>query len=364
MRMSALGLAAALTAGVAGLAALSGCGETTPAPAPVRPVRHVTVQHKVVSQRLSMTGSVRAREEVNLGFRIDGKLVERLVSVGDKIVVGQVLARLDPQNEQNALRSTEADVTAAEAVLAQAQKAEARQRELLQKSFTTRAQYDQALQQLQTAQAQLDATQARLRTAQDRRSYTELRADVGGTVTAKGAEPGEVVRAGQMIVQIAREDRKDAVFDIPGQLMAMQGVPRQPVVEVAMADDPSVTAKGYLQEVAARADPVTRTFQVKIGLSDPPEIMRLGATVVGALALTSPPVIEIPSTSLLEDDGKPAAWVVDKPTQTVALRRLEVLRYELNSVIVAQGLQDGEVVVTAGVHMLRPGQKVKVDSAL
>jgi RND family efflux transporter MFP subunit len=321
------------------------------------------VQHKVISQRLSMTGHIRAQEEVNLGFRIDGKLVERLVSIGDKIVVGQVIARLDPQDEQNALRSAEADFTAAEAVLAQAQKTEARQRELLQKSFTTRAQYEQALQQLQTAQAQLDATQARLRTARDRRSYTELRADVGGKVTAKGAESGEVVRAGQMIVQLAREDRKDAVFNVPGQLMAIKGIPRQLVVEVAMANDPSVIAKGYLHEVAVQADPVTRTFQVKIGLSDPPEIMRLGATVVGALALTSPPVIEIPSTSLLEKDGKPAVWVVDNRTQTVALRQLEILRYELNSVIVAQGLQDGEVVVTAGVHKLRPGQKVKVDGA-
>jgi RND family efflux transporter MFP subunit len=341
--------------------ALAACsGSKSGPPRADRPVRVVTVERRVVSEPLSLTGHIRAREEVSLAFRVDGKLIERPVSIGDQVRPEQVVARLDSLNEGNSVRSAEADVTSAQAVLTQAQRAEARQRELVSKGFTTRTQYEQAQQQQQSAQAQMDSAEARLLSARDRLTNMELRANAMGTVIARGPEPGEVVRAGQMIVQLAREGQKDAVFDVPAQLLMLRGIPSNPIVEITLADNPNLKTTGRIREVASKPDAATRTFPVKIALDDPPEEMRLGATVNGGMTLSSPPVIELPGTALMKADGKPAVWVVDPDKKAVALRNIGVMRYEPNSVIVAEGLRDGEIVVTAGVHVLRPGQKVRL----
>jgi membrane fusion protein, multidrug efflux system len=222
---------------------------------------------------------------------------------------------------------------------------------------TTRARYDQSLQKLRTAESQIEAAQARLRTARDRVGYTELRADAPGSVTAKSAEPGEVVRAGQTIVQVTRKDGKDAVFDLPAQLM--RSAPHDPLVAVHLADNKEIRATGRVRELAPQADPATRTHQVKVGLIDPPADMLLGATVVGTIVLNAEPSIEVPGVALTRSDGKPAVWVVDGTSSTVSLRAVTVARYGEATVIVSGGLEDGDVVVTAGVHVLRPGQKVK-----
>jgi membrane fusion protein, multidrug efflux system len=338
------------------IACLGGCGEMAPPPAPVRPVRTVVVQKRIIGETVALTGHVRAKDEVNLAFRIDGKLIERLVNVGDRVSVGQRVGRLDPQNELNALRSAEADLAAAQAMLTQTEGAERRLSELLQKGITTRAQYDQALQQLQTAQSQMKSAEARLRTAEDRRGYTDLHADTAGAIIAKGAEPGEVVRAGQMIVQVARESNKDAIFDMPVQLIR-EG--RLAEVEVYLADKPNIHATGHVREVAPQADPATRTHQVKVELTDPPQAMFLGTTVVGRVTLNAETAIELPSTALTQWNGRPAVWVVDWATKTVDLRPMEITRHDSGSVIVAQGVQEGDIVVAAGVHALRPGQKVR-----
>jgi len=275
------------------------------------------------------------------------------------VTAGQLVARLDPQNELNALRSAEADLVAANAELTQAQGTEGRQRELLQKGITTRTQYEQALQHFETAQSRVHSAEARLRIAEDRRSYTDLHADAPGAVIAKGAEPGEVIRAGQMVLQVAHEGAKDAIFDVPVQLMRA-GKPAE--VEVYLADNPNIRTTGEVREVSPQADPATRTHQVKVGLLDPPPAMFLGTTVVGRVTLHAEPIIELPGTALTQWDGKPAVWVVDRASKTVNLRPIEITSYTADSVIVAQGLQDGEIVVTAGVQALHPDQKVKLAS--
>jgi membrane fusion protein, multidrug efflux system len=353
--------AAAYVLGGFALVGLTACSQSSSAPAPQeRPVRAITVEHRVLSEQIVLTGQIRAQEERNLAFRIDGKLIERRVTIGDRVAAGEVVARIDTQDELNALRSAEAELVAAQAVLTQAQKTEARQRELLARGFTTRVQYEQAQQQLETAQAQIDSAEARRRAARDRLSYTELRADVDGSVIAKGAEPGEVVRGGQMVVQLERQGRKDAVFDVPAPLFQMQGASSDVVVEIILADNPAIRTTGRLRQMASQADPVTRTFPVRIALIDPPESMRLGATVTGSVVVKSPPLIEIPGMALTKIEGKPAVWVVDQESKTVALRNIEVMRYDPSSMIVGNGLSDGDIVVTAGVHVLRPGQKVKL----
>jgi len=342
------------------LACLTACEQPAPSSPQIRSVRAVTVERRVISEPVVLIGQIRARDEISLAFRIDGKLVERTVAPGDRIDVGRLVARLDSQNEQNALEGAQADIAAAQAALVQAEKLEGRQADLLRGNITSRALYDQALQQLQTAQAQLDSAQARHRTSQSRLKYTELQTEVSGIVTGKGAEPSEFVRVGQMIVKVAREDHKDAVFEVPAQLALSRRFPLDPLIHVALVDNPNIKTTGRIREISPQADPVTRLFPVKVGLEDPPLEFFLGVTVSGAVNLDTSPIMMLPLTAVIESDGKPSVWVVDPASNTVALRAVMILRYDPSAVIVSNGLRDGEVVVTAGVNVLHLGQKVKL----
>ena len=161
-----------------------------------------------------------------------------------------------------------------------------------------------------------------------------------------------------MIVRLARHDGRDAVFDVPAQLI--RSAPSDPQITVSLTDDATVTARGRIREVAAQANAVTRTFEVKVGLTDPPPAMRLGATVVGRLETDASPIIEIPATALTKSNQQPAVWIVDPSSRTVSIRNVDVLRFEEAQVVVSQGLDAGEIVVTAGVQALHPGQKVRI----
>jgi RND family efflux transporter MFP subunit len=189
-----------------------------------------------------------------------------------------------------------------------------------------------------------------------------LTADGAGAVTAVGAEPGEVVRTGKMVVQLARQGGRDAVFDVPEQQMR-QG-PRDPLVEVALTNDPAVKATGRVREIAPEADSTTRTFRVKVGIINPPDPMRLGATVTGRVTLTPPPGVELPASALTKTSDGPAVWVVDPRSLTVSLRKVDVLRYDPATIVISNGLDAGELVVTAGVQTLHPDQKVRLLGAV
>ena len=338
---------------------LSGCHKHAKARAPeVRPVRTTTVAIQPAGETVVLTGHIEAENEAALGFRISGRMIERLVNVGDRVKPGQVLARLDPQDERNGLRSAQANLAAAQGQLTQARNNFERQRRLLDRGVASRADFDHAQEGLQTAQARVDDAEAQLKLASDRLSFTELKADAAGIVTARGAEAGEVVQAGQMIVRIARQDGRDAVFDVPAQLL--RSAPTDAEIAVHLAEDPSVTATGRVREVGEQADPVTRTFQVKVGLTDPPPAMRLGSTVNGSVQLNSAPVVTIPASALTRSNQQPAVWIVDPSKLTVSLRNIEVSRYDPGTVVVGQGLDAGDIVVTAGVLALHPGQKVRL----
>ena len=340
-------------------ASLSACQPEAETAAPqVRPVRTVTVVKRDAGETVSYTGRIQAENETRLAFRISGRMVERPINVGDHVDPGQVVAKLEPQDELNALRTAQASVAAAQGQLNQAQSNFDRQKTLLARDIASRAQFEQAESALKTARAQLDTAEAQLKAAKDRVSYTELRVDAGGTVVTTGAEPGEVVQAGQMIIRVARKDGRDAVFDVPAQLL--RSAPSDPVITVSLTDDPAVTATGRVREVSPQADPVTRTFEVKVGLTDPPAAMRLGSTVVGRMKLDTAPVIEIPATALTESDRRPAVWVVDPKDMTVSLRNVEVARNDPATVAIAEGLDSGEIVVTAGTQALHPGQKTRL----
>lgn len=349
---------------IAGLfvAALSGCDKPAPQASQSRPVRTITVEQRAAGEIVSLTGQIRAKDQAGLAFRLDGRMVARSVNVGDVVAAGQVVARLDPQIQQSALRSAEANLSSVEAQLNEARITLWRQQELLKDGWTSRANFDKAQHGVETLRAQVEAARAQVRIAQEQLSYTVLSADAAGAVTAVGAEPGEVVHPGQMVVQVARQGGRDAVFDVPEQLLRTG--PRDPAVEIALTNDPQVKASGRVREVSPQADPATRTFQVKVGITDPPASMRLGATVTGHITLSAPSGMEIPASALTKIDGGPAVWIVDPQSQTVMLRTVHVLRYDPATAVISQGLETGDVVVTAGAQTLRPAQKVQLAGGL
>jgi membrane fusion protein, multidrug efflux system len=328
------------------------------APPQARPVRTVTAEKREAGVPVTLTGRIEAEDEVALAFRISGRLLENDRMLGDRLEPGQVVARLESQNERNALRAAQANLAAAEGQLTQARNHFERQDTLLKQGWTTRANHDQAKQAQQTAQSQVDAAEAQLKAAHDLVSFTELKADAPGVVTAVGPRAGEVLQAGQMIVRLARKDGRDAVFDVPAQLI--RSAPSDPQITVSLTDNPAVTARGRVREVAPQANPATRTFEVKVGLTNPPEAMLLGATVTGRMEVEAVPVIEIPATALAKFNQRPAVWIVDPSNLTVSIRNVDVLRFDPASVAISEGLDTGEVVVTAGVQALHPGQKVRL----
>ena len=298
-------------------ATVAGCDKDHLPIPEARPVRTVTIEHGAEGEIVSLTGHVCAKDQAALAFRLDGRMIERPVNVGDVLEAGQVVARLDPQIPDNALRSAEANLASLEAVLTQARLTFGRQEQLNKAGWSTRANFDEAQQKLLSAQAQVDSAKAQMRIAREQQSYTVLYADAAGSVTAVGAEPGEVVRAGQMIVQVARQGARDAVFDVPEQLIRTG--PRDAVVEITLSNDPTVKATGRVRETSPQADAATRTYQVEVGISNPPDAMRLGATVTGRIKLAPPGGVEVPASALTETDGRtavrPSGWSIRRATQ-------------------------------------------------
>ncbi len=340
-------------------ALLIGCSrEEEKAEPDIRPVRALKVERRDAGVPVTLTGRIAAEDEVSLAFRISGRMIKMDVNVGDRLTPGQVVAQLDSVNEQNALRTARANLTAAEGQLTQARNHFERQDTLLKQGWTTRVIHEQATQALQTAESQVEAAEAQLKTAQDLVGFTELKADAPGVVTAIGPRAGEVVQVGQMIARVARQDGRDAVFDVPAQLI--RAAPSDPLITVSLSDDPKVTAEGRVREVAPQANPVTRTFEVKVGLTNPPEAMRLGATVVGRMELAAVSVFEIPASALTRSNDQASVWIVDPKKNTVAMRNVDVVRFDQNQVSVGYGLENGDIIVTAGVQALHPGQQVRL----
>lgn len=337
--------------------ALAACQSEEAPPAEARPVGVVVVEAGKLANDIRLSGEIQAEKNVGLAFRISGRVAERPVNVGDMVKAGQVVARLAPTIEQNALTAAKAALEAARGEVKTTRSTFARQERLMAQGFTTRPRFDQALKAQEAAQAKLEDAEAQVELARDRLSFTELRAGVAGVVTSRNVEPGEVVQAGQVIVQLAREDGRDAVFNVPARSLETQA--GDSTIRVALADAPAVSAFGRVREIAPQADPVTRTFQVRVGLQDPPEAMRLGSTVIGTLELTSKAVVSIPASALTQQDLSPAVWVVDPATSTVSLRNVDILRFDPGQIIISQGLEPGETIVSGGIQALHVGQRVR-----
>jgi RND family efflux transporter MFP subunit len=339
--------------------AFAGCRKAEEAPKEeIRPVRVVTIDRVNSGDSVQLTGTVQAETEVNLSFRIDGRMIERVVDVGDAVAAGAVVARLDPSNEESALQGARAVMAGARAQLVEQRNNFQRQKDLLAQNFISKAAFDLAAANLQSTESAAQSAQSQVELAQNRLAYTRLIADAPGVVTATGAEPGEVVPAGRMVIQLARKGGRDAVFDVPAQLK--DSAPRNPEITIVLNTDPRVIAKGRVREVSPRADPRTGTFQVRVGLINPPESMRLGSIVSGRMRLDERSSMQVPAAAIVRAQQQPAVWVVDPKTQMVALRNIDVERFDGDRVVVKSGLAAGDVVVAAGAQALRPGQRVRL----
>jgi RND family efflux transporter MFP subunit len=343
------------------VASMTGCTEAdSRKSADPRPVRTVTVVPKPIQNQLRAIGDIRPRHETDIAFRVSGKVVTRLVDVGATVKKGDVLARLDAQDFENKLKSAASDIAAAEAALIEARGSEARLRHLLASGHATRANYEVALKNLRSGEAKLDAAKAAVAMASDQLAYTSLRADFDGIVTAVNIEVGSIVNVGQTTMRVARPDDRDAVFAMPEAAFGKHQGRALPEVVVTLLSDPAVQAEGIVREISPVADSTTRTFQVRVTLKNPPEPMRFGASVAGRASELSPPVVVLPSASLFDRSGSPAVWIVNQASSVVTLRTIAIERYEADRIVVAQGLDKGEIVVTAGVNRLRENQIVKL----
>jgi RND family efflux transporter MFP subunit len=342
------------------LAVLFGCNNhADPVPqSEVRPVRTVIARSEEWSALPSQVGEIRSHAETDLGFKISGKLIERTVDLGAIVRKGDVIARLDEQDQRNQLSAAQAEHASAQATLVHADAEERRQAQLRASGWATQAKYDSSLQARDAARAAVRAADAKRKLAEAQLGYAVLRAPEDGAISAISAEPGQVVAAGQMIVRLADLDDKDAVFTIAESVVLRL---RQDMeVEVRLLDLPQVAARGKVRHVSPKADPITRTYLVKVGLTAPPDAMRLGMSVVGRVREASRKVIALPSSALAEKDGRPAVWVVDPEQKTVELTPVELANAEIDRVMVSSGLFEGTIVVTAGVQRLWPGLKVRL----
>ena len=326
----------------------------------VRPVRTVAVELREGGETVSLTGEIQPRYQADLGFRVNGKILERPVDVGTQVKTGDLLARLDPQQYRQDLEVAKAEVAKADAEVTRSQAQEYRQRELLKNGHTTQVAYDQALKTFKTAQAEAGAARARQVQASENLGYTDLKADNDGVISAIGADPGQVVSSGQMVVRLAQPGEREAVFNIAEGTLKSR--PKDPTVTVHLVSNPEIETAGKVRYISPQADPATRTYTVRISLPDAPPQMRLGANVVGSVTLDQGQSVTIPGSALFQKDGKPAVWLVEKDS-TVQLKPITVQRYQGDSVVVGDGLAQGDVVVTAGVQKLLPGQKVALMDA-
>lgn len=336
---------------------LVGCKKETKGPEPVRPVLSMVVEPNQSNNAL-MVGVVEPRYKTDLAFRVLGRLTSRPFYVGDLVGAGQIVATTDATALELAVRAAKASLAQAEAQLATTQATEERQRKLVATDATTKQTVDNAEQARAGAEASVASAQANLVKAKEQLSYAQLKADFAGVVTAVSADVGQVVSPGQNVLTVARPDIREAVVDIGEDfpLPLQVGMP----FTVALQLLPSVQVEGKLREIAPQADSVTRLRRVRIALTNPPEGFRLGATVTVKPGSALASNLHVPASAVLAQDGANFVWVVDQPADTVSLHKVDLAVEPAGARIIA-GLDSGARIVTAGVHSLKQGQKVRIE---
>lgn len=339
---------------------LLGCSRPAPPQEPVRAVKLLTVGTSPLLSSHEFAGEVRARTESRLGFRVAGKITRRPAEVGQRVKAGQLLAQLDAQDLKLATEAAGAQAAAARTQRDLAAADFKRFAALREQNFISGAELERRESALKAAQAQLDAMSAQLAAQSNQARYANLVAEVPGVITAVEAEPGQVVSAGMPVVRIAQDGPRDIVFAVPEDKV---GAMKQGSVVVVRVWAGGRTLAGRVREVAASADPVTRTFVVKVALDDAGSPPPLGATAnvtPSTLGARGAVAIKLPTSALRQEGPNTAVWVLDSASMTVKSQTVQIATADGNEAVIAGGLEPGMRVVSAGVHVLSPGQKVSV----
>ena len=344
-------------------AVLAGCARPEPAPEPTRAVRSMVVSPQAAALEQSFAGEVRARTESRLGFRVGGLLVSRPAGVGDRVRAGQILAQLDARDLQLGQDAARAGLAAAQANAELATADLQRFRELRQQGFISGAELDRREAAARAAQAQFDQARAQLSVQGNQAAYASLASPAAGVITATDAEPGAVLATGATVLRLAHEGPRDVVFSVPENRVA--DVRALAGVSGAFSVTPWAGTRSFpatVREVAASADPVTRTVQVKLDIgAEASKGLTLGQTATVKLqAPPTPGVVKLPLSALREEQGRTHVWLIDEPAMTVRSQPVQLATADGNEAVIASGLKPGERVVIAGVHVLAAGQKVKL----
>lgn len=345
------------------LACLAGCQSRAGKPEPERVVRVAQAQPASEQSVEVYPGEVRARYESSLGFRVAGKIRARKVDLGAHVVSGQVLAELDPQDLQLARSSASAGLASAQAAFDLAKSEYARFAALRERNFVSQFELDAKANALEAARAHVTEARALLDTASNQAGYAELRADADGVIMAISGEPGQVVGAGQSIMMLAHDGTTEVEIDVPELAVASFSVGRPAQVEMWTGGGDRETAR--VREIAPSADPVTRTYRVRVALDETTTSPKLGQTARVYFSVNAEAnQFLVPLSALHEKDGQPALWTIDRKTRKLHLAPVGLASFGESGAVVNQGLTDGTWVVTAGVHRLREGETVRPIDAM
>ena len=334
------------------VAALAACGKQEAPPAKVeRPALTHVVGAQAGENANVYSGEIRARQEAQLGFRLGGKIVERLVDAGAVVTAGQALARLDASDAALQAGAAEAQYRVAEADTR-------RYRELHAKGFVSQAALDAKEAALKSAAAQAGLTR-------NQSAYTTLRADRRGVIAAALAEAGQVVSAGQPVLRVAYDGEREVAIAIPESQLAGLKVGAPAEVTLWAGEGEAAVYKGRLRELAPAADPVSRTYPARIALEQADARLALGMTARVTLAGSSNSSSQelssylVPLSAIFQQGDQSAVWVV-AADRSVGLRNVKVAAYRDDGALIADGLAAGERIVAAGVHKLASGEKIRI----
>ena len=322
---------------------------------PARPVLTLTARSVDTASFGPFVGSVDARFQTNLGFQVGGRIIAREVNVGDRVKQGARLAAVDATLLRLAVQSAQADLANAKAQLANAVLTENRSRALVVTETASRAQVDTAVAARETAAAKVSQAEASLRQAQNVLGYAELVAPYEGVITAVNSDVGKVVSAGDIIVTLARPDVREAVVDVPDYLA--DELKAYPSFDVVLAGEPSIRTTATLRQLAPASDAVTRTRRARLALRDPPNAFRLGSTISVSATRKVTPYIAIPVSALTGPADKQSVWIVDPVKAVVTARPVKRVSNKAGYAVV-EGLENGDIVVEAGVDTLQAGQAI------
>lgn len=349
---------------VSAAALLAGCGDPAPAEQagpPPRPVQVVEVALKPLEVDKTFVGVIRARREIDLSFRVGGKISQRLVEVGDRVKAGEVIAKLDPEDLSLQLQSAEAELAAATANLNQTTAEDGRYRTLTQRGFASNADLDRKSVAKEEAVGRLERAKRALDLARNQLAYADLITDAEGVVVSTSAEPGQVLVSGQTVARIARLDEKEAAVALPETALASA---RSDGATVTLWADPNRAYKARLRELSPQADATSRTYAARFALENADDRVALGMTATVTLHPAGhADVARLPLSAVFDRGTGPRVYVVDPKTRTLSVRSVEIAGYTADTALISNGLAAGESVVAMGVQTLEAGRAVRTVAA-